>query len=770
KVEISSKKSIEVDRNVDSDKSDTKNLKFTTHTGEEVSGKRLTDTLNKVADDMVESANKKRQEHYADHITEKQKEDILKKDIEYAEGVRKGDNINNFTIQQRINTELTGESIPLFSPEKTDNKNAVSKKETTEQTKQQQFKNELLKRGLPEQGADGSSKLLVKALEDRNTAYNVLDIANKNLRELWSEETGVTLPKTQKGTKGAVDLYFANKNTDPLTVSMKEALKLYDNDAVKLANANWEDLYEKIPEADDEIAKQIIKLTQETLTENKIEWKQEAETNNEEEIVQQLNITKDEAKSAKSASAKRTRKSKSIIEAIEDETKIVTDSGDGKRAKELIETIEIAENAILNNTDTDELFESKHGVSEITLAKSLNAKGRKAKIGEVYEELTGKELVGSGYYAKDEELEQYNIFIKDFLNAIGREGIKLVSPIDIDEKNAMLLESQPQPIKPLKSSGIESLSKIVSGDDLRPALASVFIDGDNYIATDAHKLIVIKRNESDESVIAKMKESLLKRYKKVASDKDAKIAVEKEILKLKDGIDGKLLNLKAGEIVDAKFPDYKAVIPENIKKTKPLDIQTIIDITNGAKNVLRNVSGSKKGMVIPFTGYESINIGVNPEYFLDVLQALQANGAKKITLNIDTVSRAIVIKSDNGDLGLTMPIFLGDLSEIKSEYEMTIIKAPELEISVSKNDAKIMRDNLQKKLDNKSTYHVKEYNKAVKEKDDYSIRYHKPLMLDEVAGMNEKIQKLDEILNEEPLQGKDLIGDALDRIVDKIGG
>jgi len=55
-----------------------------------------------------------------------------------------------------------------------------------------------------------------------------------------------------------------------------------------------------------------------------------------------------------------------------------------------------------------------------------------------------------------------------------------------------------------------------SGDDLRPALASVFIDGDNYVATDAHKLIIVKRNESDESVIAKMKESILKRFKKVA--------------------------------------------------------------------------------------------------------------------------------------------------------------------------------------------------------------------------------------------------------------
>ena len=92
--------------------------KFITHNREEVSGKRLSDAINKVADDMVISANKKRQEPYASHITEKQKDETLAKDLDYAEQVRKGENLDNFTIWQRINYELTGESVPLFSDKK----------------------------------------------------------------------------------------------------------------------------------------------------------------------------------------------------------------------------------------------------------------------------------------------------------------------------------------------------------------------------------------------------------------------------------------------------------------------------------------------------------------------------------------------------------------------------------------------------------------------------------------------------------------------------
>jgi len=94
-------------------------LKFTTHTGEQVSGKRLSDALNKVADDWAKiQRGIRKEDKYADHVSEKTKEENLTKGLERAEEIRNGKNIDNFTIWQRINTELTGESVPLFSPEK----------------------------------------------------------------------------------------------------------------------------------------------------------------------------------------------------------------------------------------------------------------------------------------------------------------------------------------------------------------------------------------------------------------------------------------------------------------------------------------------------------------------------------------------------------------------------------------------------------------------------------------------------------------------------
>lgn len=92
---------------------------FTTHTGENVSGEKLTKALNKVADDWADNAKKVREEDaYAKHVTEKQKDENLQKGLERAEEIRRGENINNFTIQQRINTELTGEAVPLLSDKK----------------------------------------------------------------------------------------------------------------------------------------------------------------------------------------------------------------------------------------------------------------------------------------------------------------------------------------------------------------------------------------------------------------------------------------------------------------------------------------------------------------------------------------------------------------------------------------------------------------------------------------------------------------------------
>ncbi len=106
--------------------------KFRTHKGEEISGERLTDALNKVADDWADNARKIRQEdEYASHVSEKEKDDTLLKDLEYAEEIRRGEKTNNFTIWQRVNQELTGESVPFLPAKKGEDNNVEKFQEAT---------------------------------------------------------------------------------------------------------------------------------------------------------------------------------------------------------------------------------------------------------------------------------------------------------------------------------------------------------------------------------------------------------------------------------------------------------------------------------------------------------------------------------------------------------------------------------------------------------------------------------------------------------------
>lgn len=93
-------------------------LTFTTHNKEVVSGKKLTDAINKVADDWADLHKRIREEDgYASHVTEEQKDEYLKKELERAEEIRNGVGLDNFTIWQRIDTELTGETVPFLPKE-----------------------------------------------------------------------------------------------------------------------------------------------------------------------------------------------------------------------------------------------------------------------------------------------------------------------------------------------------------------------------------------------------------------------------------------------------------------------------------------------------------------------------------------------------------------------------------------------------------------------------------------------------------------------------
>lgn len=92
-----------------------KTTQFRTHTGEIVSGERLTAAMNAVADWKVENSHGiRREDCYADHVTEKTKEDSLARGLETAERIRNGTEPMGFWLWQLIDTELTGECIAFL--------------------------------------------------------------------------------------------------------------------------------------------------------------------------------------------------------------------------------------------------------------------------------------------------------------------------------------------------------------------------------------------------------------------------------------------------------------------------------------------------------------------------------------------------------------------------------------------------------------------------------------------------------------------------------
>ena len=103
-------------------------ISFITHDKKIVKGKRLKDALNKVADERIKNAKQLRNGNdYASHVTEEEKEATYQKSIKWAEDIRSGKNLNNFTVWQNVNAELTGETI-AFLP----NKKEPTKKQDNE--------------------------------------------------------------------------------------------------------------------------------------------------------------------------------------------------------------------------------------------------------------------------------------------------------------------------------------------------------------------------------------------------------------------------------------------------------------------------------------------------------------------------------------------------------------------------------------------------------------------------------------------------------------
>ena len=225
----------------------------------------------------------------------------------------------------------------------------------------------------------------------------------------------------------------------------------------------------------------------------------------------------------------------------------------------------------------------------------------------------------------------------------------------------------------------------VSGDDLRPAMTGVFFelskDGVQFVATDAHRLVRYKRTDAkatktDSFIVPKKPLNLLKN---ALPDNDDEISVS---------YNSNHLFVSHGDVqmicrlIDARFPDYKVVIPaENPyhlvvnKQDFQNALRRVSVFSNKSTNqVALSITGSELQMAaqdvdFSFEGNERMNcqyngedlqIAFNAKFLIEMLSAADTDDVR---VELSTPTKAGLVKpTEQGEgedlLMLVMPLML----------------------------------------------------------------------------------------------------------------
>jgi DNA polymerase III subunit beta len=225
----------------------------------------------------------------------------------------------------------------------------------------------------------------------------------------------------------------------------------------------------------------------------------------------------------------------------------------------------------------------------------------------------------------------------------------------------------------------------VSNDDLRPAMTGVFFELDKkgltVVATDAHRLVKYKRTDvscpkADSFIVPRKPLNLLKSALPDNED-ELNISYNGNHLFVDHGSTQMVCRL-----IDARFPDYKVVIPgDNPYKMNLLrtDFQSALRrvsiFSNKSTNqVALNISGSELQLTaqdvdFSFEGNErmkcqydgeDMQIAFNARFLIEMMSATES---EEVRMELSTPTKAGIIKpTDQGEnedlLMLVMPLML----------------------------------------------------------------------------------------------------------------
>ena len=225
----------------------------------------------------------------------------------------------------------------------------------------------------------------------------------------------------------------------------------------------------------------------------------------------------------------------------------------------------------------------------------------------------------------------------DFLKKV----IKDLKKQNLREEPHGFINTEDFPVSPTisKVTGIDSLKTVVVKDKNRPTLECVLIEADRYVATDLYNIILLNRSKNDGLKTGALYDPNYKCTKIGGCSKEDYY-----------------------RILDYGFPNYKPILTENPVYTSDwVAIEPIIQHLKSGLEVIRKIYDWKRVYVVKITS----NVGeghYNLKYLLNDLQILQSNGAKKIRLYTNKLDEKLNIETDNGNIVVTMAVYIGDRS------------------------------------------------------------------------------------------------------------
>ena len=187
------------------------------------------------------------------------------------------------------------------------------------------------------------------------------------------------------------------------------------------------------------------------------------------------------------------------------------------------------------------------------------------------------------------------------------------------------------PVTRLKTKGLKSLTTVLDYKALAAYCHGVYVDGDKLVATNSRLLVIIDNSEQLE--------------------------------------DGHIIDPKTGELLRAKYPVYKSVIP-NHDQSVTFDIPLLL---KAAKKVVEFSKNTDNKCIVAID-FGICRTAIDAGLLLTAMSVLDANGSKTVKLGFDKEepSKPITFHADNGNFALIMPIYL-DWEDIPNSILGTIV-------------------------------------------------------------------------------------------------